>query len=502
MRKLFLFCLLGVGLATLSIAQDLSKFEEKVTEFRLENGLRFIVIERHEAPVASFVTYVDVGAANEPIGKSGIAHIFEHMVFKGSTYIGTTNAEAEKAAIKTMDAAYQAWLDEKYKVNSDEAKLSQLWDEFKKSGVEAKVYVVNNEFSEIINRNGGVGLNASTGYDQTMYYYSLPSNKTELWFSLEAERFKDPVYREFYVEKDVVKEERRMRTDSSPIGRLIEEFLSVSYTAHPYGINAIGWPSDIEATTIADLEEFYAANYVLSNYVIAIAGDVNPEQIKTYAKRYFGDIPAGTAPKLTIKEPGQRGERRFTLIEKGQPWYLAGYHTVSVNHEDAISLEVLSSVLSSGRTSRLYKRMVENDKTALTVGAFNGFPGNKYDSMFLTFVIPNQGVNLDDVENTLEEEIQRIKNGDVTQSELDRVITNARAGLIRRLNSNNGLAVALAQATAIRGDWRSIFNDIENYKNVTVEDLQRVANTYLIPINRTVGKIINEEASASATSAQ
>jgi len=488
--KYLLFCLIFVFSGTSLMGQNLKDFQDKVTQFELDNGLRFLVIERHDAPVATFVTHADVGAANEPMGQSGIAHIFEHMVFKGSSYVGTTNAKKEKKAIAKMDQAYQDWLELKYKPNPDSAAMAEKWQEFTTYQEEAKQYVVNNEFSQIIDRAGGVGMNAGTAADYTVYFYSLPSNKMELWFSLEAERFKDPVLREFYVEKDVVKEERRMRTDSNPVGRLIEEFLAVAYTAHPYGIPGIGWPSDIEATTIEDAREFFESYYVPSSMIMAIAGDVNPKEVKKLAEKYFGDIPRSPdAPKLTVEEPEQRGERRFVIEEKSQPFYIEGYHTISSKHTDAQPLQILSQILSGGRTSRLYKRMVEKDQTALNVGAFNGFPGDKYQSMFLTYVVPNQGVDMDVVEETLREEIQRVKDGDITSQELERAKTNLRANFIRGLDSNQGLAMRFAASEAIHGSWERVFEEINMLEAVTMEDIQRVANTYLIKKNRTVGMI-------------
>lgn len=502
-NKLLWMCLLLVMSSTSLMGQELEDFKEKVTSFTLDNGLTFLVIERHDAPVASFVTHVDVGAANEPLGQSGIAHIFEHMAFKGSTRIGTSNWEKEKVAIEKMDAAYQAWLKAKNNPQADSTKMQEKWDAFVEYQEEAKEYVVNNEFSQIIDRNGGVGLNAGTSSDYTVYFYSLPSNKTELWFSLEAERFKDPVFREFYVEKDVVKEERRMRTDSSPIGRLLEEFLAVAYTAHPYGITTIGWPSDIEATTIEEAREFYEDFYVPSNMVIAIAGDVYPDEIKEMAETYFGDIPKGEdPPELMIREPEQRGERRFVIESNNQPWYMSGYHTVSAKHEDSQALNMLSQILSGGRTSRLYKRMVEEDQSALNVGAFNGFPGDKYQSLFLTFVIPNQGVEMDRIEATLEEEIQRIKDGDISKQELERVKTNIRANFIRGLDSNQGLAQRLASNQAIHGDWTHVFDELEMMESVTIEDIQRVAQKYLVKKNRTVGMIKNTDDDDSVAKAE
>lgn len=491
---LFFLLFAGLLMPAQTEAQSLEEFEERVTEFTLDNGLTFLVIERPIAPVVSFVTYVDVGGANEPMGHTGIAHIFEHMAFKGTHYIGTTNWEKEQVALQNLDQAYQEWLAEKYSADPDSAQLDKLWQSFQKQQEEAKQYVVNNEFSQIIERNGGTGLNAGTGADQTVYFYSLPENRTELWFSLESDRFKNPVFREFYREKEVVREERRMRTESSPVGRLVEEFLSVAYTAHPYGRPVVGWDSDITATTMEDAREFYNTYYVPNNITIAIAGDVQPKEIKKLAKTYFGELEEGPEPPpVYTKEPEQRGERRFQIVEQNQPIFLMGYHTVAQDHPDFEALQLLGSVISGGRTSRLYQRMVEDEQTALQVSAFNGFPGTKFETMFMTLAVPNQGVSLDTVETTIYEEIEKIKNGDITSEELERAKTNARASLIRSLDSNSGLAQAFATAEAQQGDWKKVFTDLEDIEAVTLDDLQRVANTYFTQENRTVGVIKNEE---------
>jgi predicted Zn-dependent peptidase len=491
-RSLLLFLILA-GIQV-SEAQNLESFEERVTEFTLDNGLHFIIIERDIAPVASFVTFVDVGSANEPVNNTGIAHIFEHMVFKGSKEIGTTDWEEESQHIEAMDRAYRAWVREKYQPVPDEEKMNQYWEEFEKHKEEASRYVVTNEFDEIVSREGATGLNAFTSADATGYFYSLPQNKAELWFSLESDRFKNPVFREFFEEKEVIMEERRMRTDSNPVGRLVEEFISVAYSAHPYRNPVIGWSSDITTTTIEDTRRFYETYYSPSSFTIAIAGDVNPEQMQEFAELYFGDISAGEpAPEVRTVEPEQRGERRFTIEDDSQPFFIAGYHTVDQMHEDWPALQLLGSIISEGRTSRLYKRMVQDEQLALNIQAFNGFPGTKYPSMFVTFAVPNQGVELEIIESTIDEEIQKTKDGDITQEELDRAVTNARANLVRGLNNNMGLALQLAETHAQQGNWRRVFTYLDDLQNVTLDDLQRVANQYLVRDNRTVGKIVNRD---------
>jgi len=479
-------------------AQSLDEFEEKVTEFTLDNGLTFLIIERPVAPVVSFATYVNVGGTNEPMGHTGMAHIFEHMAFKGTHTVGTTNWQKEKKVLKELDNTYQEWLAEKYSTQPDSAKMDTLWSQFKALQEEAGKYVVNNEFSEIIDRNGGTGMNATTSQDRTNYFYNLPENRLELWFSLESDRFKNPVFREFYKEKEVVREERRMRSESQPLGRLIEEFAAVAYTAHPYGRPTVGWHSDITATTMEDARQFYNTYYVPNNITMAIAGDVDPKEAKKLAKKYFGDMKEGPEPPpVYTKEPEQRGERRFTIKGQSQPFFIMGYHTVAQDHPDSKALQLLGSILSGGRTSILYKRMVEEEQTAMQVSAFNGYPGQKYETLFATLAIPNQNFGVDTMETSILEEIEKIKNEGVSQEALDRARTNARANLIRSLDSNSGLASSLASAENLRGDWRKVFTDIEELNKVTVDDIQRVATKYLTKDNRTVGAIVNEEDNSS-----
>lgn len=476
-----------------AMAQDLvSDFSEQVTEFTLDNGMHFIIIERPVAPVATFVSFVNVGGVDEPLGNTGVAHIFEHMAFKGSRTIGTTDWEAEQEAIENMDEAYQQWLRERASPQPDQERLDALWQEFEHWQDEAQQYVRSEEFTRIIEGEGGQNLNAFTSADDTGYFYSLPQNKAELWFYLEAQRFREPVLREFYVEKDVIMEERRMRTDSNPQGRLLEEFLGVAFSAHPYGRPVVGWASDIIATTIEDTRRFYETYYVPSNITVAIAGDVDPDRMRELARRYFADMPAQEPPPpVYTKEPEQRGERRFVIEENSQPLFIAGYKGVAQSHPDAPALELLGNILSSGRTSILYRRMVQEERLALGVQALTGFPGNRYPSLFVTFAVPNRGVPLEDVERVLDEEISKVKEGAITAEELDRAVTNARASLVRGLDSNMGLALGLAEAHAQQGDWREAFAYLDALEAVTLDDLQRVARQYLVEESRTVGMIKN-----------
>ncbi|MGZ8833131.1 MAG: M16 family metallopeptidase, partial [Thermoanaerobaculia bacterium] len=260
-------------------AQDLASFEKKTTVRRLDNGLTFIIQERHEAPVFSYATVVNSGSAQEVPGITGLAHMFEHMAFKGSQNMGTTNYPEEKAALQKVEASYKAFdLERRKPVGRDEAKVKELEKTFKDAIAAADKFVVANEFSKIVDASGGTGMNAFTASDETVYFFNMPSNQFELWAFLESERFYAPVFREFYKERDVVQEERRMRYESSPVGRLILQFLSTAFVAHPYGTPGIGWSSDLQSFSAADAEIFFKKYYVPSNMVIAVVGDVNPAE--------------------------------------------------------------------------------------------------------------------------------------------------------------------------------------------------------------------------------
>src|ERR1700692_4292078 len=244
------------------VSQDLKSFEQRITTKVLPNGLTILICERPEAPVFSYTTFVDAGDVNDPWGESGLAHMFEHLAFKGTTEIGTTDWAAEKVALEKVETANNAYEEEFRNPNgADKEKLAALKAKFEEAQADAQKYVVPNQFTEVAERNGTEGLNAETGLDETQYFWSMPENRLELWAWLEGGRLADVVPREFYKERDVVMEERRMRTDSNPEGRLEEQFVATAYVAHPYGRSGIGWPSEVSQITATEAMEFHKADY-------------------------------------------------------------------------------------------------------------------------------------------------------------------------------------------------------------------------------------------------
>jgi len=492
----FLFLILLIGLflplpaysfqSQTTITEYLERVSDRITEFTLENGIKFIVLENHQAPVISFVTYADVGGVNEPDGKTGVAHFLEHLAFKGTQQIGTTDYLAEAQVLARLDEVFK-----QIKATEDKEELLKLKAEFEALEAEAAQYIVQNEFGQIVESSGGVGLNATTSADATNYFYSFPSNKLELWMSLESERFLEPVFREFYKEQQVILEERRLRTDNSPIGQMIEAFLDTAFTEHPYQRPVIGYPEDIANLTRDDVQQFFDTYYTPDNLTIAIVGDVNPEEVKQLAQVYFGRYqPKPSPPEVTQVEPVQTEPREVTLELPSQPWYLEGYHRGGIDDPDHAVYQIISGILSNGRTSRLYRSLVEEKQVALTALGFSGFPGEKYPNLMLFYALTAPNHTVDDVAEALNLEIERLKTEPVSQEELERVKTQVLAGLLRTLDSNMGMAQLLTEYEAKTGSWRNLFTQLEAYSSVTAADVQRVSQSTFIPENRTVGRLL------------
>jgi len=477
-------------------AQDLASFEKNLTVHKLKNGLTVIIYRRPVAPVFSFFTYLDVGAAQEVPGITGLAHMFEHMAFKGTSVIGTKDFAAEKDALAKVDSSYHAYDAERLKPGGpDAAKLDALKKALKEAQEAADQYIEKNEFSRIVDRAGGVGMNASTSSDQTVYFYSLPANKVELWAYLESSRFLDPVFREFYKERDVVMEERRLRTESTPTGRLFEQFAATAFTAHPYKQPVVGYMSDLLSFTREDAEAFYRKYYVPANMTIAIVGDVKPEEVIPIVETYFGRIPAGPKPEpLRTIEPPQTAEKSVVLSDPSQPVYLEGYHRPDAVSPDDPIYDVIADVLSTGRTSRLYRDLVRDKKIAAGAGILNGFPGAKYPTLIGVRAVPTPGHTNAEVQTAIREQLERLKTEPITDDELRTVKTRAKADLIRSLDSNSGLARQLAVVQARQGDWREMFRYIDKLERVSKEDVMRVAKSTFVAPNRTVGMIENSDA--------
>jgi len=490
-QKLVLFLTVSLILASSLFAQTFEAIKNQVKVQTLKNGMKFIVLERHEAPVVSFHVYADVGSANETYGITGISHLLEHMAFKGTKVMGTIDYEAEIRILEELDALYDQIKREEAQVKPDTLKIEEMKKNFETLRLKAKEYVVNNELIDMMRRQGDQGINAYTSNDATQYIDSLPSNKVEYWMAVTSDRFLNPVFREFYKERDVVMEERRLGLETRPMGRLIEDFFATAFKAHPYHHSVVGHMSDLKNIARQDVKDYFSKYYGPSNLTVGIVGDMTAEEAFKLAETYFERIPSGPKPEpVRTEEPEQWGERHVTVTAKSQPILVVGYHRPNARHQDSAALEALANIIGQGRSSRLYQVMVKEKKVAIQTGSFNGFPGEKFPNLIAFYAVSSWGHKSDECLEVIDTEIEKIKTESVTAEELTKFKRNAIKNLLDRMKSNSRMAALLTYAEVVLGGWDAAFDQIQEIEALTAEDVKRVANTYLVKQKRTVGEII------------
>lgn len=470
-----------------------------VVEKTLANGFKVLFVERHDEPTISAAFVVRVGSANERPGITGIAHLFEHMLFKGTPTIGTKDATRDLAIIADQERVREAmrkeeslvraaWrrgeIDDPTQLENQTPRYRELEVEFKKLIDEQRALLVKNEFDRIYTSQGGSGMNAFTSYDMTAYFITVPANKLELWCWMESERLLRPVFREFYAERDVVFEERRMRTESTPLGKFEETLQSMFWEAHPYQWPVIGWASDIPAISKADADAFYATYYAPRNITLVLVGDLKAEASLPMIERYFGRIPAGDqpVPEVVTTEPAQKAEKRMNAEAEANPQVDILYHTVPAGHRDAYALDVLAQLLEE-RTGRLYKGLVEGREVASEV--FARSEHRRWAGLFNLGGEAREGKAPADVEAAIYEEIERLKTEDVPAEELQKVKNAFAAGEYRKLVSNMRILFQLIIDEG-SGDWREVNTAGAKVQAVTAADIRRVAAKYFTKENRAV----------------
>lgn len=462
-----------------------------VREVTLDNGMRFLILPRDGAPTVSFVLQFGIGGVHEREGQTGIAHLLEHMLFKGTTTIGTRDLEAELAYFDRIDSVHDTLL--VAREAGDTTAIERLSERIVELEDSARAFVDSNAFDRILTRQGAQGLNATTTSEATIYFVELPANRAELWFVLEADRMRDPVFREFYSERSVVLEERRMRVDASPGGTLYERHLAEAFRVHPYGQPVVGHMRDLERISRRDLEHYFSRYYTPDNTVAAIVGDIDPDHMERLARRYFGDIEAGEPPPtVTAVEPPQQEERRVEVTWDAQPLLRIGWRVPSRQDDEAVAVTVLSSLLTGGRSSRLHRRLVTEERVATGVFSSVG-PGSRFPALLQIDATPRAPHSPETVEALIYEEIERLAREGPSERELERVRNQVAAGNVRRMTSNLGLAFQLAESTSLEGDWRATFRGAERLHELTREDVRRAAARYLTEQNRTVAVLRREE---------
>ena len=427
--------LVSAGLGSSASALDIST---SVRESVLSNGLKVLLVESPKAPVVTIQVWYKVGSRNEVMGRAGLSHMLEHMMFKGT---------------------------ERYPKGT---------------------------FSRTIRKNGGND-NAFTSQDFTAYFENLAADRVELALMLEADRMQGLLLneKEFQLEREVVKEERRLRTEDDPQSFLVETLFAQAFMVHPYHWPIIGWFSDLNAMSLEDLKNHYDTFYSPNNATLIVVGDIKADALLPTIKRLFEPIPKGPTPSPQhIVEPEQRGERRVIVKREAQlPFVMAGYRTPNYTSEDSYALTILEAILSHGKSARLYQSLIYDQKIALAVGAeYNILQAEP--ELFYCFAVVKPGVKIEDVERALYKEFERIQQALPTDEELQRAKNQVEADYVFGQDSMFRQAMLLGQAETVGVGWRHIDKFLEQIRNVTAQDVQRVAKHYLIPEARTVGILI------------
>jgi len=467
----------GVAPCIAEPMDSLKELEQKVVRFELSNGLKVVFFHRDSAPVFSAQIWVKVGGVNEVPGKTGLSHLLEHMAFKGSQSIGTKDFHQEEILLKEL---YQ--IQEKLRADRNpslqeqaetiKGKLNKLW--------------VSDEFSRVYQRQGGSGLNAGTSKDYTFYTVKLPSVAFELWCQLESDRLTNPVFRQFYEEVDVVKEERRMRVEDSPTGSLYEALLSTAYWSHPNRLPVVGWMKDLDNLRVEDLAALHKTYYRPDNMVLALVGDLQEQEARIMLEKYFGPIPKGVGevPKVLSVEQKQQGERTSVVEYDAQPEIMIGFHKPVYPDADDARFAVVHAILAGGRSSMLERKLVEETQLALAVDTGEA-PGQLYPSLFYVHAVPSPGVSVDRLKDAVVSVLDGLKTTPVTEAELTAAKRRVRVEFLSTLTSLYGLSKMLAEAELFWGDWRSLVEIYKTVEDTSIEDVSRLAATYFKRDNRT-----------------
>ncbi len=484
LKLLFVFTAI-FALCSPSYGLDL---EKKVVKTKLANGLTVLMLERHLSPTVSLFIQHRIGAADEQQGKSGAAHLLEHMMFKGTTTIGTKDYAAEKNILDEIEKTGSKLDEEKRKGQKADADvIAKLSGHLKELQDRHKQYIIPNEIDRLYTQNGGLDMNASTGQDLTTYRVSLPANKMELWARIESDRLLNPVFREFYTERDVVMEERRQRVETEPDGKLYEAFIKTAYKTHPYGRPILGWEEDLMNLSPSAMREIFAKYQAPESIVIAVVGDINPPETLKLIEKYFGRLPAGANKTGDIPaEPQQMEERRVKVTFDASPTMIIGFHKPNAPAYDDYVFDVIQNMLTKGRTGRLYKKMVTEMQIAKSVGSYNGVPASRYPNLFVISAEPKYPHTNAELEETIQKELEILKTQPVPDEELTKAKNNIKMDFIQSLNSNSEIASIISYYEVLLGDYRYLADYLKNIDRVTAEDIRKAAGIYLNKNNRTI----------------
>lgn len=425
-------------LVTLFLSLYVPAYGAEIIENFLPNGLKIVTLENHKSPVVTVQVWYKVGSRNEIMGKTGLSHLLEHMMFKGTQKYG------------------------------------------------------KGEYTRLISKNGG-NENAFTSQDYTAYFSVFARDRLDIALDLESDRMVnlliDP--EEFMLERDVVKEERRLRTEDDPTSSLVEELYAAAFKIHPYHSPIIGWMDDLSNLTRDDAYNYYKEYYIPNNATIIVVGDFDTEDVVKRIERYFGSIPKGEAPpEMKITEPEQKGEKRFYYKKEAQlPNIIFGYHTPNTKDKDHYALDVLSNILSSGKSSRIYRNIVYEKQIALS--ASGGYTSMQTDpELFYFYAQLRPGKTVEEAESALNEEIERIKKENVSDRELEKAKNQIIASFIMGQDSVFYQAMFIGRLETTGAGAGYLESYIDEIKKVSADDIQKVAQKYFVDDNRTVGILV------------
>ena len=481
-----------------------------VEEFTLPNGMRWLLFERHDAPTVSAGWVAHVGSVNEREGITGISHLFEHMMFKGTRTIGTKDIEADlrllaeqekvreemRAELSKMRAAQRRGeIDDLLSPESKTPRYRELEAKFEELVQQHRQVVIKDHMDQLYTKNGAQGLNAFTSEDLTAYFITLPSNRIELWAWLESDRLLNPVFREFYSERDVVHEERRRSTEATPLGKYDEAFNALFWAASPYKWPTVGWASDLASISKAEADAYFSLYYAANNLTGVLVGDFRSAEARPLIERYFGRVPRGKVdpPEVVTDEPKQIGEKRYNAEAETSPTVRIWWHSVPFVHKDRTVADLLTDILS-GRTGRLYKGLVQGREVANEVSASVDL--KKYAGIVKVESVVKDGKDPAAVEAGIYEELERLASEPVPDTELQKVKNQAKANAFRRLSSPFFIAVQLMYYDGL-GDWKWMNTYSDEVDRVTAADLQRVARAHFTRENRTVGVFLRKAGAAA-----
>ncbi|MBF0171797.1 MAG: insulinase family protein [Nitrospinae bacterium] len=461
----------------------------RIRQFTLDNGMTVLVLRRPGAPIFAAHMAFKVGGVEEREGATGAAHLLEHMMFKGTDRLGSLDWGKEKPLLEEVNRI-GAERDAARRRGAAKAEIDELAAKLDAAEARHKEYVVSEIYSKIYAAAGGVGYNAGTSKDLTSYIIRLPANKLRLWAWVESQRLKHSVFREYYAERDVVMEERRIRYENSPEGALYERYLSAAFIANPYGNPVIGWPSDIATLPLAEVERFWNDWYVPSNAVVALVGDLDFDEVKRIVTEYFADIPSRPLPdRVVTEEPTQGGLRRVELVKDARPSFMMGYHKPVWPHADGPVFSVIDGILAGGPTARFTTRLVREKKVAIDLGVWSA-PGERYPNLYTIYGAPRPPHTVDDVAAAVREELSLLAAVPVGDEELARVKSRFEADYVKGMVSHYGMARLLATYQIMTGDWRNVEREMEAIKKVTPADIMAVAQRYFTRENETLALLV------------